>query len=66
MNALGSVAQVMATFRGSGPFIHTDPLDRRPERVGGNVTLYGGGDRGSYLLLPIIPAGVDGGGDGEG
>jgi malonate-semialdehyde dehydrogenase (acetylating) / methylmalonate-semialdehyde dehydrogenase len=38
----------------------------RPERVGGNVTLYGGGDRGSYLLLPIIPAGVDGGGDGEG
>jgi predicted acyl esterase len=56
----------LGTFRGSGPFLHTDSWDRRPERVGGNVTIYGGGDRESYLLLPIIPAGVEGGGDGEG
>jgi predicted acyl esterase len=45
----------LGTFRGSGPFVHTDPWDRRPERVGGNVTIYGGGSKGSYLLLPIIP-----------
>jgi ABC-type sugar transport system permease subunit len=30
--------------------------DRRPERVGGDVTIYGGGARSSHLLLPIIPA----------
>ena len=45
----------LGTFRGSGPFVHTDPWDRRPERVGGTITLYGGGSRGSYLLLPVIP-----------
>ncbi|MBI3078881.1 MAG: peptidase S15, partial [Deltaproteobacteria bacterium] len=43
-------------FRGSGPFVHTHPWDRRPELYGGQVTLYGGGARGSYLLLPVIPS----------
>lgn len=42
-------------FRGSGPFLHNHPWDRRPEVYGGRVTVYGGGERGSYLLLPIIP-----------
>jgi predicted acyl esterase len=56
----------LGTFRGSGPFVHTNPWDRRPERVGGEVTIYGGGDKESYLLLPIIPAATDSGSDGEG
>ncbi len=43
-------------FRGSGPFIHKNPWDRRTEIYGGKVTLYGGGPRGSYLLLPVIPS----------
>ncbi|MCL4393900.1 MAG: CocE/NonD family hydrolase [Chloroflexi bacterium] len=42
-------------FRGSGPFTHTNPQDR-PREIFDNVqTLYGGGSRQSYLLLPIIP-----------
>lgn len=45
----------LGTFRGSGPFTHVDPWDRRPEQVGGEVTIYGGGRYGSYLLLPVIP-----------
>lgn len=39
-------------MRGGGPFLHED----RPSEVyGGNVKIYGGGQRASYLLLPIIP-----------
>jgi predicted acyl esterase len=45
----------LGVFRGSGPFLHVDPWDRRPERVGGEVTVYGGGAKPSYLLLPVIP-----------
>jgi len=41
-------------LRGSGPFVHKHPWDRRPEIYGGRVTVYGGGDTPSYLLLPII------------
>ncbi len=44
-----------AALRGSGPFVHDHPWDRRPEIYGGRVTVYGGGARGSYLLLPVIP-----------
>ncbi|GBD08488.1 Putative serine esterase [Candidatus Thermoflexus japonica] len=46
-----------AAFRGSGPFLHNDPWDRRPERVGGRVRIYGGGETPSFLLLPVIPRG---------
>ncbi len=42
-------------FRGAGPFTHTNPQDRPVEIYGGQQTLYGGGARGSYLLLPVIP-----------
>jgi uncharacterized protein len=42
--------------RGVGPFQHNDPKDRPPQIFGGKVTLYSGGDRDSYLLLPIVPA----------
>ncbi|MDR7545634.1 MAG: CocE/NonD family hydrolase [Armatimonadota bacterium] len=44
-----------AALRGSGPFVHDDPWDRRPEIYSGRVRLYGGGARAAYLLLPIIP-----------
>jgi hypothetical protein len=41
--------------RGTGGMTHDDP-DTRPRDVfGGQVTLYSGGGRQSYLLLPIIP-----------
>jgi uncharacterized protein len=39
---------------GVGPFMHNDPRVRPPEEVGGTVTLRAGGDRGAYLLLPVI------------
>lgn len=43
-------------FRGSGPFLHDDPWDRRPELYGGRVRVWGGGPTASYLLLPVIPS----------
>jgi predicted acyl esterase len=49
----------LATFvnelRGSGPFLHDDPGDRPSAIFGGKNTLYAGGDRAAYVLLPIIP-----------
>lgn len=47
--------QTLGRFRGSGPFVHKDPWDRRPETFGGRVTIYSDAGRPSYLLLPIIP-----------
>jgi predicted acyl esterase len=49
-------AGVPVEQRGSGPFLHNDPLDRNPEEFGRKNTIVSGGDRASYLLLPIIPA----------
>jgi hypothetical protein len=43
-------------MRGSGPFLHNNPQDRPLEIFDNEHTVYGGGDRGSYLLLPIIPS----------
>jgi uncharacterized protein len=40
---------------GCGPFMHDDPADRAPDVFGGRTTLYFGGGREPYLLLPIIP-----------
>jgi len=42
--------------KGCGPFLHEDPKDRPKERFGGKVTLYSGGERDAYLLLPVIPS----------
>jgi uncharacterized protein len=42
-------------MKGCGPFIHPDPEDRPPAIFGGKTTLYAGGKRSSYLLLPMIP-----------
>ncbi len=41
-------------FKGSGFFTHHDTLDRPAEIFGGRNTLHTGGDRTSYLLLPVI------------
>jgi predicted acyl esterase len=41
--------------RGCGPFLHADPDDRPVSVYGEEVTIYTGGGRDSYLLLPIIP-----------
>jgi uncharacterized protein len=42
-------------LRGSGPFLHDDPLDRPREIFGGEVTVHTGGEHGSHLLLPFVP-----------
>ena len=42
-------------MRGSGPFLHNNPDDRPAEIFGGKTTIYSGQNKGSYLLLPIIP-----------
>lgn len=42
-------------MKGCGPFLHDDPKDRPPEIFGGKVTLYAGGDKAAYVLLPVIP-----------
>jgi predicted acyl esterase len=43
-------------LRGSGPFLHNDPDDRRPAVFGEKNTIHTGGARESYLLLPVIPS----------
>ncbi len=43
-------------FRGSGPFLHTDPEDRPNIVFGGRATIHTGEAHPSYLLLPVIPA----------
>jgi predicted acyl esterase len=40
--------------RGSGWFLHDDPRDRPVETFAGAHTVYSGGGRDSYLLLPLI------------
>ncbi len=41
--------------RGTGGMTHADPDNRPKDVFGGKVTLYVGGGRESWLLLPIIP-----------
>jgi len=45
-------------LRGSGPFLHNHPWDRRPEVYAGRVTVYGGGPSDSHLLVPVISGNV--------
>ncbi|RPJ05788.1 MAG: peptidase S15, partial [Deltaproteobacteria bacterium] len=42
-------------MKGCGPFLHDDPDDRPEAIFGGKTTVHAGGERDSYLLLPIIP-----------
>ena len=40
---------------GSGPFTHTDGVDRQIPRYDNRHTIYTGGARASYLQLPVLP-----------
>ena len=40
--------------RGSGPFLHTHPVDRPKDVFAGTTTIFTGGNTPSFLLLPII------------
>ncbi|MBI2090502.1 MAG: CocE/NonD family hydrolase [Deltaproteobacteria bacterium] len=42
--------------KGSGFFLHDDPVDRPPARFAGTNTIHTGEGRESYLLLPVLPA----------
>ena len=42
-------------FRGSGPFVHTDPDDRPAAVFGGRTTVHTGGPNVAFVLLPVIP-----------
>jgi uncharacterized protein len=42
-------------MRGSGPFLHNSPDDRPREVYGGKTTIYTGGNKSSFLLLPLVP-----------
>lgn len=45
-----------AAYRGSGPWLHDDPLDRPDSLFAGTTTLHTGPGREAFLLLPVIPA----------
>jgi predicted acyl esterase len=42
------------TQKGSGWFLHDDARDRPPSSFGGTHSVYSGGGRDSYLLLPLL------------
>jgi len=56
----GELSEFAKTFhygtRGTGGMTHNDPINRPRDIFGGTVTLHAGGDRGSYLLIPVVPA----------
>lgn len=43
-------------MKGSGIFLHNDPADRPSDIFGGINTVHAGGERASYLLMPLVPA----------
>jgi predicted acyl esterase len=47
---------VAGPHKGSGPFIHTDPVDRPPARFSGQHTIHAAPGRESYLQLPVLAA----------
>jgi uncharacterized protein len=51
---LGSFKNEMT---GCGPFLHDDPADRPPTLTTSTQTLWTGGTRVAFLLLPVIPPG---------
>jgi predicted acyl esterase len=46
---------VEGLMKGSGLFLHDDPADRPDDLFGGIDTIHTGGDRSSYLLMPLVP-----------
>lgn len=49
--ARGVAVEVM---NGSGRCVHDDPVDRDEAVLDGTVTVYGGADRPSHVLLPVV------------
>jgi uncharacterized protein len=49
-------ADTEGLMKGSGIFLHNDPADRPRDVFGGVNTIHSGGDRSSYLLMPLVPA----------
>jgi uncharacterized protein len=52
----GVMSHIGIDMRGSGLWPHDAPEKRPAEIYDGIVTVYGGGDHASYVLLPVIPA----------
>ena len=52
----GHLSNMKNPMTGCGPFVHDDPEDRPAELFTGTVTVHTGGDRQSYLLVPLIPS----------
>jgi predicted acyl esterase len=56
----GELSEFGKTFhygtRGTGGMTHNDPESRPGDVFDGRVTLHAGGERESYLLLPVIPS----------
>ncbi|KRF21024.1 hypothetical protein ASG90_00990 [Nocardioides sp. Soil797] len=50
------MSHVGKVMKGSAFQSHDDTRERDPEIYDNEVTVYGGGERGSYILLPVIPA----------
>jgi predicted acyl esterase len=48
-------ANAQGLMKGSGIFLHDDPADRPKDMFSGQHTLHTGGDRASYLLMPVVP-----------
>jgi predicted acyl esterase len=48
--------EAQGLMKGSGIFLHDDPADRPADLFGGRNAVHTGGDRASYLLMPLIPA----------
>jgi uncharacterized protein len=55
MAASGRLGWSARPTRGCGPYVHVDADDRRPELVGGRVTVHTGPGTDSRLLLPFVP-----------
>jgi predicted acyl esterase len=53
----GVMSHLGIELHGCGVNVHDDPVTRPPAIFDNEVTIYGGGDRASYLLLPVIPPG---------
>ena len=49
------LASFVNEMTGCGPFLHDDPRDRPADTFGGTTTIHAGGDRPSFVLLPVIP-----------
>jgi predicted acyl esterase len=51
----GRLSNMKYPMTGCGPFTHTDPKDRPAKIFDGEVTIYSGDDRASFVQVPMIP-----------